>query len=204
MSSTKRTLLRILLAANGSCGCARPKPTDVFEPEPKPNHRGPNPIGSLTSSTTTSGDPNGAHSVDEDDGDFTSTNASEAETETQRSWKNASNMLPKQSPLVDSVAVEKESEDPYKDFRHSMLQMIFEKEMYSESDLEELLEAFLELNSPRQHEVIVKAFTEICQDAFPDNNNNNNKTTTTRRSKGKEISFYGHVRKLPLARALAM
>ncbi|XP_028767290.1 transcription repressor OFP8-like [Neltuma alba] len=154
-------------------------------------------MGGFTSSTATSGDRICAHSIDEDDGDFTSTTVSEAETETQRSWKNSSNVMAKQSPIVNSVAVEKESEDPYKDFRHSMLQMIFEKEMYSESDLEELLEAFLELNSPRQHEVIVKAYTQICEDAFP--NNDNNKKTTTNKSKG--MRRYGHVRNQPAARA---
>ncbi|KAI9107628.1 hypothetical protein K1719_021291 [Acacia pycnantha] len=189
MSSHKRTLLRILLTVNGRCCCGRPKPTDVFEPKPK--HQIPNPIGSLTSSTATSGGRNCAHSAeDDDDGDFTPTTVSEAETESQR------NLLPNRSPIVDSVAVEKESEDPYKDFRHSMLQMIFEKEMCSESDLKELLEAFLQLNSPRQHDVILKAFSEICRDAFP---HDHDKKTSSKSKQG--MGCYGHVRSQPLARA---
>ncbi|KAJ6698391.1 TRANSCRIPTION REPRESSOR OFP6-LIKE [Salix purpurea] len=35
----------------------------------------------------------------------------------------------------ESVAVEKDSDDPYLDFRHSMLQMILEKQIYSKDDL---------------------------------------------------------------------
>ena len=47
-----------------------------------------------------------------------------------------------------SVAVEKDSDDPYLDFRHSMLQMILEKQIYSKDDLRQLLDCFLQLNSP--------------------------------------------------------
>ncbi|KAK4255283.1 hypothetical protein QN277_008298 [Acacia crassicarpa] len=192
MSSHKRTLLRILLTVNGSCCCGRPKPTDVFEPKPK-HQMMPNPIGSRTSSTATSDGRNYAHSEEDDnDGVFTPTTVSEAETESQR------NLLPKRSPIVDSVAVEKESEDPYKDFRHSMLQMIFEKEMSSESDLKELLEAFLQLNSPRQHDVILKAFSEICGDAFP---HDHDKKTTSKNKSKQGMTCYGQVRSQPLARA---
>nr|GMD87124.1 transcription repressor OFP6-like [Ipomoea batatas] len=59
----------------------------------------------------------------------------------------------------ESVAVEKDSDDPYLDFRHSMLQMILEKNIYSKDDLKELLNCFLQLNSPYYHGVIVRAFT---------------------------------------------
>ncbi|KAJ6291446.1 hypothetical protein OIU76_023506 [Salix suchowensis] len=41
-----------------------------------------------------------------------------------------------------SVAVEKDSDDPYLDFRHSMLQMILEKQIYSKDDLGQLLDLF--------------------------------------------------------------
>ncbi|KAH6798904.1 ovate family protein 6 [Perilla frutescens var. frutescens] len=61
----------------------------------------------------------------------------------------------------ESVAVEKDSDDPYLDFRRSMLQMILEKELYSKDELKELLNCFLQLNSPYYHGVIVRAFTEI-------------------------------------------
>ncbi|KAH1061210.1 hypothetical protein GLYMA_02G199300v4 [Glycine max] len=64
------------------------------------------------------------------------------------------------------VAVEKDSDDPYLDFRHSMLQMILENEIYSKDDLRELLNCFLQLNSPDHHGVIVRAFTEIWNGVF--------------------------------------
>ncbi|CAI9097637.1 OLC1v1034110C1 [Oldenlandia corymbosa var. corymbosa] len=66
----------------------------------------------------------------------------------------------------ESVAVEKDSDDPYLDFRQSMLQMILENEIYSKDDLKELLNCFLQLNSPYYHGVIVRAFTEIWNGVF--------------------------------------
>ncbi|XP_057782014.1 transcription repressor OFP6-like [Salvia miltiorrhiza] len=60
-----------------------------------------------------------------------------------------------------AVAVVKESDDPYRDFRQSMLEMISEKEIYSRSDLQQLLRCFLDLNPPRHHEIIVRAFIDI-------------------------------------------
>ncbi|KAK8476762.1 hypothetical protein V6N13_131114 [Hibiscus sabdariffa] len=63
--------------------------------------------------------------------------------------------------IVDSIAVEKDSDDPYRDFRQSMLQMMEEKHIYSTNDLQELLRCFLELNSPCHHRVIVEAFMGI-------------------------------------------
>ncbi|KAI3823358.1 hypothetical protein L1987_04793 [Smallanthus sonchifolius] len=61
----------------------------------------------------------------------------------------------------NSLAVEKDSDDPYVDFRESMLQMIMEKEIYGRDDLRELLNCFLQLNSPYYHGIIIRAFTEI-------------------------------------------
>ncbi|KAE8726650.1 Transcription repressor OFP8 [Hibiscus syriacus] len=66
----------------------------------------------------------------------------------------------------ESLAVEKDSDDPYLDFRQSMLQMILEKEIYSKDDLKELLNCFLQLNSPYHHGIIVRAFTEIWNGVF--------------------------------------
>nr|GMD88058.1 transcription repressor OFP6-like [Ipomoea batatas] len=62
----------------------------------------------------------------------------------------------------EGVAVEKDSSDPYLDFRQSMLQMILERNIYSKDDLKVLLNCFLQLNSPYYHGIIVRAFTEIC------------------------------------------
>ncbi|MFS7897054.1 putative transcription factor OFP family [Helianthus anomalus] len=61
----------------------------------------------------------------------------------------------------NSLAVEKDSDDPYVDFRDSMLQMIMEKQIYGRDDLRELLNCFLQLNSPYYHGIIIRAFTEI-------------------------------------------
>ncbi|XP_073157931.1 transcription repressor OFP13-like [Henckelia pumila] len=66
----------------------------------------------------------------------------------------------------ESVAVEKDSDDPYLDFRQSMLQMILEKQIYSRDDLKELLNCFLQLNSPYYHGIIVRAFTEIWNGVY--------------------------------------
>ncbi|KAE8713166.1 Alpha/beta-Hydrolases superfamily protein isoform 1 [Hibiscus syriacus] len=66
----------------------------------------------------------------------------------------------------ESLAVEKESDDPYLDFRYSMLQMILEKEIYSKDDLKELLNCFLKLNSSYYHDIILTAFTDIWNGVF--------------------------------------
>ncbi|XP_009617923.1 transcription repressor OFP4-like [Nicotiana tomentosiformis] len=60
-----------------------------------------------------------------------------------------------------SVAVVKDSTDPFQDFKKSMLQMIFEMEIYSPEDLKELLNCFLHLNSPSYREIIIQAFLDI-------------------------------------------
>jgi uncharacterized protein (TIGR01568 family) len=61
-----------------------------------------------------------------------------------------------------SIAEVKRSEDPYSDFKCSMVLMILEKNIYQPSELRGLLECFLSLNSPEHHGIIVEAFTEIC------------------------------------------
>lgn len=63
----------------------------------------------------------------------------------------------------ESVAVVKRSEDPYADFKRSMVEMIVEKEMYGEDELEQLLQCFLSLNSRAHHGVIVRAFSDIWE-----------------------------------------
>ncbi|KAL2506968.1 transcription repressor OFP6-like [Forsythia ovata] len=62
---------------------------------------------------------------------------------------------------MDSLAIVKDSEDPYEDFGRSMLEMILEREIYSADDLQELLTCFLQLNSPHHHQIILQAFTDI-------------------------------------------
>ncbi|KAI7997152.1 Transcription repressor OFP6 [Camellia lanceoleosa] len=47
-----------------------------------------------------------------------------------------------------------------------MVEMIVAKEIYSRDDLRELLNCFLQLNSPNYHGIIVRAFTEIWDAVF--------------------------------------
>lgn len=69
------------------------------------------------------------------------------------------------TPLATAaIAVEKDSDDPYLDFRQSMLQMILENQIYSKDELRELLQCFLSLNSHYHHDIIVRAFSEIWED----------------------------------------
>lgn len=63
--------------------------------------------------------------------------------------------------INDSVAEVKDSDDPYRDFRQSMVEMMSEKEIYSRSDLQQLLRCFLDLNPPHHHEIIVRAFMDV-------------------------------------------
>ncbi|KAK7351699.1 hypothetical protein VNO77_11324 [Canavalia gladiata] len=66
----------------------------------------------------------------------------------------------------ESFAVVKKSNDPYEDFKKSMMEMITEMEMSEAEDLEQLLQCFLALNSRSYHAVIVRAFMEIWQQMF--------------------------------------
>ncbi|MCD9643028.1 hypothetical protein HAX54_030132 [Datura stramonium] len=66
--------------------------------------------------------------------------------------------------ISNTVAVFINSDDPFQDFKKSILQMIFEKEIYSSEDLVELLNCFLKLNSPSHHHIIIQAFMEILND----------------------------------------
>lgn len=68
--------------------------------------------------------------------------------------------------VKESFAVVKKSEDPFEDFKRSMMEMILEKQMFEERDLEQLLQCFLSLNSRYHHGVIVEAFTEIWDTIF--------------------------------------
>ncbi|XWS28525.1 hypothetical protein CRYUN_Cryun25bG0077300 [Craigia yunnanensis] len=174
MSANKKNLLKTLLTSTAGCGCGRPKFSDVYEPKPKPKPKSKTsaPQNPKPCSSSSSHDRNNALSAMEND-DLTSTSFSfnnidtisssttlnsESEPDLPRPSKVMLSPCPK---TIDSIAVVKDSNDPYQDFRHSMLQMIIEKQIYSKDDLQELLQCFLELNSPCHHDVIVKAFMEI-------------------------------------------
>ncbi|KAL2247050.1 UNVERIFIED_CONTAM: Transcription repressor OFP7 [Sesamum indicum] len=68
--------------------------------------------------------------------------------------------------VKESFAIVKRSEDPYEDFKSSMMDMIVEKQMFEEKDLEQLLQCFLSLNSRHYHGIIVEAFSEIWEAIF--------------------------------------
>lgn len=74
----------------------------------------------------------------------------------------------------ESFAVVKRSEDPYEDFRKSMMDMILEKQIFEDTDLEQLLHCFLSLNSSEHHGVIVQVFAEIWHSLFTSSSPNNN------------------------------
>ncbi|CAL5215144.1 unnamed protein product [Lathyrus oleraceus] len=77
-------------------------------------------------------------------------------------------VLPLNGKVKDTFAVVKRSSDPYSDFRTSMVEMIVEKQIFSPSDLENLLQCFLSLNSYHHHKIIVEVYTEIWEALFSD------------------------------------
>lgn len=70
--------------------------------------------------------------------------------------------------VEESVAVVKKSQNPHRDFKRSMLEMILERQIFEAEDLEELLLCFLSLNSRQYHGVIVQAFSEVWEIVFCD------------------------------------
>ncbi|KAL0390672.1 UNVERIFIED_CONTAM: Transcription repressor OFP6 [Sesamum calycinum] len=157
MSSAKRLNFKKIFIPNGGCGCG-PKATDVII-EPKPTSSDQKP-GLCSSSSATSSDKYSRRQPTTDDG-YTSTsfslNIDDSENHDQ---DKCSVRVSSGRKIHGTLAVVKDHDDPYRDFRHSMLQVIFENEICSRNDLQQL-HCFLELNSPHHHEVIVKAFMEI-------------------------------------------
>ncbi|KAE8684844.1 Transcription repressor OFP8 [Hibiscus syriacus] len=148
----------ILSTVSVSLGCKKSKLSGFFDPKPKP--RSPSskttpPLPSSGFETLTSFSVSSGTAIQFRDMDI--------DKETKCS---TATVIGFGRVGGESVAVEKESDDPYLDFRYSMLQMILEKEIYSKDDLMELLNCFLKLNSPYYHGIIVKAFTEIWNGVF--------------------------------------
>ncbi|XP_073107488.1 uncharacterized protein [Elaeis guineensis] len=69
---------------------------------------------------------------------------------------------------LESFAVVKCSCDPQKDFRESMVEMIWEKRIGRPEELESLLACYLSLNSDEHHDVIVKVFRQVWFDLNPE------------------------------------
>lgn len=66
--------------------------------------------------------------------------------------------------ISDSFAVVKASNDPGRDFKESMVEMIVENDMRASKDLEELLACYLSLNSDEYHDLIINVFKQIWFD----------------------------------------
>ncbi|XP_031113654.1 uncharacterized protein LOC116017247 [Ipomoea triloba] len=144
-----------IMSHNADCGCANPNPNQVSVPKPisaaqKPS---PPPIRRPSSSTCQS------NYVDDEE-DYSSSTVGSTSSHFSRSPNDDEDG--KIGPhFRGSVAVVKESDDPYLDFRQSMIQMMAARDLWSEEGLEELLKCFLRLNSPLHHQIIIQAFTEI-------------------------------------------
>ncbi|KAI9070616.1 hypothetical protein K1719_047424 [Acacia pycnantha] len=139
MPRNKRKVLSSILRATGGCGsCGTPKASDVYHPTPIPK----------ISSHPTNPNPTIPHELNSVSGGgdhhYVSSTASSGK-------------------LSGSIAVEMKSENPYNDFKQSILQMIIDRDIYSTTDLRELLQCFLQLNLPCHHQLILKAFSQICQ-----------------------------------------
>lgn len=171
MSANKKKLMLNTVSIKLGCSsCKKPNLSSIFHPKPKPKtptyHKHKNLYCSSSSSSKTNPSPNydqlyGTSTTFSPDMDtppyFCCDTDMKCSKRTVRGFGRVGG---------ESVAVEKESDDPYLDFRHSMLQMILEKEIYSKDDLRELLNCFLQLNSPYHHGIIVRVFTEIWNGVF--------------------------------------
>ncbi|XP_022746743.1 transcription repressor OFP6-like [Durio zibethinus] len=174
-SNRKKLVLNTVSVSLGCSSCKKPKLSSFFNPKPKPKpkyhsyktHSLCNYSSSSSSKKTTN------HSFS----DYETATSFSPSTDNPRYWDmdTDTDQDSKSSMATvrgfgriggESLAVEKDSDDPYLDFRHSMLQMILEKEIYSKDDLRELLNCFLQLNSPYHHGIIVRAFTEIWNGVF--------------------------------------
>ncbi|KAL9238871.1 hypothetical protein vseg_013243 [Gypsophila vaccaria] len=199
MSSTtttnkKKLFLKTVSIVNLGCSssCRTPKLSSIFTPKPKPKpspspsskapkyHKHKNYSSSWGKTVIPSSSNNSPFSPYNVDTTTTTTTTASSSTSSStvdgfgRARPNNNNNK-KKKKKASSVAIEKESSDPYSDFRQSMLQMIVENEIYSRNDLKELLNCFLQLNSPSLHGVIIRVFTEIWNGFFfstPPNSNN--------------------------------
>ncbi|KAK7268060.1 hypothetical protein RIF29_20745 [Crotalaria pallida] len=167
MSSSRRKLVLNSVSVNLGCGnCRRSKLRHIFNIKPKPKnptyqikhtklyHHHSSSSSSTTNTTATTFSPCC----------YVDSSSSSQFCEDVKSSKTTVRGFGRVG--TEGVVVEKDSEDPYLDFKQSMLQMILENEIYSKDDLRELLNCFLQLNSPNNHGVIVRAFTEIWNGVF--------------------------------------
>lgn len=175
MSGSRKKLLLNTVSVKLGCGtCRRPSLRRIFHPKPKPKNLNNN-TNYRKHKHSSSSSASSSFFASQWGGDSTSATPTNTNT-TFSPYVDSSHFSDSDSYVKavgglgragkEGVAVEKDSDDPYLDFRHSMLQMILENEIYSKQDLRELLNCFLQLNSPHHHGVIVRAFTEIWNGVF--------------------------------------
>ncbi|KAK8546261.1 hypothetical protein V6N13_067486 [Hibiscus sabdariffa] len=160
----KKLILNTVSVSLGCNSCKKLKLTSFFNPNPKPSPRPHSPSSTKTTHSSLSGfeTPTSFSPSSDTTGQYW-----DMDMETDKEIKSSTTRVRGFGRVGgESLAVEKESDDPYLDFRYSMLQMILEKEIYSKDDLKELLNCFLKLNSPYYHGTIVRAFTEIWNGVF--------------------------------------
>ncbi|PKU79306.1 transcription repressor OFP8 [Dendrobium catenatum] len=171
-SSSKRFLLRHPTVVDTGCSCRSSKLSSFFSlSSSSQKHMSlKTPFFSPSSATTTTSQSDFSH-------DAPTTHRSSSFDDSQSSSPSPTNFpadylrekkrgLKKKGVMEQSVAVVKESWNPYLDFRASMMVMIVENEIYAWDNLCDLLNQFLSLNSPDQHRHILRAFAEIWNEVF--------------------------------------
>ncbi|KAK8947259.1 hypothetical protein KSP39_PZI007187 [Platanthera zijinensis] len=148
------------------CGCRRPKLSSLLSSLRRPKSRPPSTPHSISSSSLWASTATSAAKTNStfSPSSYEVASPLQMPKEKERRGERRSRKIKKTGPAsvaAQSVAVVKESSEPYADFRDSMVQMIVEKELYTWEDLNDLLHRFLSLNSPRYHHLILHAFTDL-------------------------------------------
>ncbi|KAJ4730623.1 transcription repressor [Rhynchospora pubera] len=168
-SSRRRFVVRHPVVVDIGCSCRKPKlPSFLTNPLPKPKPKlskilRNSPIFSSSTTTTTMTSTSSSSFYDTASPSF---GYSAPESPIMKPKERKKKSKKGKQKAEEGVAVVKESSDPYVDFRDSMLQMIIEMEIYSWDDLRDLLHRFLALNSPCNHQYILRAFAEIWTEVF--------------------------------------
>ncbi|KAJ0243882.1 Transcription repressor OFP8 [Hirschfeldia incana] len=84
-----------------------------------------------------------------------SSSEDEEEESDDRDTLFSSRSFSSESSKGESFAVVKKSEDPYEDFRTSMVEMIVERQIFAAAELQKLLQCFLSLNSLQHHNLVL-------------------------------------------------
>ncbi|XP_039118063.1 transcription repressor OFP8-like [Dioscorea cayenensis subsp. rotundata] len=165
LSKRKFAVRRHPVIVDIGCGCRRNKLSSFFSSiNPIPKKQNPYfSTTSLTTTTTTTTTSSSSFSFQDSPQNPTCSNSMNQNTKKKKKKK----MMKKKTRVVgESVAVEKDSSEPYLDFRESMVQMIVENQIYGWDDLRELLHSLLSLNSPQYHPLILRAFSDVCHAIF--------------------------------------